>query len=672
MARITQILTSNQTWTVPSRAYLLEVFVVGGGGGGGAGGSSGGGGGGAGGNIRLVKDIQVTPGQNIAVTIGGGGSPGANGGTTSFGSISAAGGGAGGANNGTGGATSRNILGTVVNLGGAAGGGGGAGTGASATNKNGAVGFTYNNVLYAAGGGGGINTFNENTTRPIIPGTGGRRGGGDGGGEADAGNDGENTIGSGGGGGAASGTATSRLDPPVQNPNPTVGFVPVAATGGGFGGSGVVIVSYDEAEFDLISNKAGIAEGEAITVTLRTRHVWNGATVPYTITGTGITQDDFTPPSLTGSFTITSSDGGASGSGNVVLTAASDAFTEDSIEQATLSLNNGFALTSFLVGDVSRNALANIESKIISTADYNTIQGKVALVLNQSTTTNPTYGWGIFPRSSQVNESTRVGVTEWNNLRNDIINAWVHLYNTTPTLTSAVENTLVRGNISNAPYAQYDAFANVIAANRFGSHPSQSFTTNFFTETAWPGTFGSTWNTRVFSIIRVDWTNSRDARQFFNSGGEFRFTTTRTGGAATSQNAAWSNLLNSSGTQAFGGAKPLLGTGALDAKNFYRLNNAFTPWYEGTASSPYASNTYRISARAIGVNNNSGGTAQSLEFQIELIDNYAGLGGAPDQVDGTVSISLIVSQAIGTLVPAGTGNFEVVAPTVTVSVPPRP
>ena len=670
MAKLTQTFTSNTTWTVPSRCYLLEVFMVGGGGGGGSGGAGGGGGGGAVGQAVLVRSVPVTPGQNIAVTIGGGGGPAAAGGTTSFGGLSAVGGSAGGANGGAGGSTSRIILGVTNNFSG--GGGGGASPNSSTGSKDGAGGYLFGNALYGAGGGAGISSFNQDTPRPISPGTGGQTGAGTGGGEGFNGQNAANGFGAGGGGGAASGSTVGRTD--VQGePNPGAGFIPIDATSGGSGGSGIVIISFDEATFELSTTQPGVQEGGAITLQLTTRNVWNGASFGYSISGSEITSDDFSPATLTGSITSSSGDGGISGFGSAVITTSADAFSESDVESVTVSLNNGFAVTSFLIGDLSENSLANIESKIIAAADYNVVQGKIGLVLGSSSPVSASYGWGQTVQSSQVSASTRVGATEWNNLRNDIINSWVHLYNTTPSLTSAIENDTVRGNILNAPYAQYDSYANAVLANRFGFHPQQSVLSfRAAGETVWPGLYGLTWSGRVFAIVSATWPSSQAARHFFNSGGEIRISSTRTGGASTSQNSSWTSLLATTGARAFGGDKPGKGVDPNDGQNFYRLRSSFDAWYEASASNPYSSNTYRISARSPGVNDNSNGAALSIEFLLEWIDSYTAAGGAADQVDGTIGISVSSLDAIGSLIPSGTGNFTVTPPTITVSTPPRP
>lgn len=91
-----QVFTASTTWTVPDGVTQLRVLAVGGGGGGGSRFA----GGGASGGVT-VGSLSVTPGQQIAVTVGAAGTggpntantPGTDGGASSFGAIVAGGGG---------------------------------------------------------------------------------------------------------------------------------------------------------------------------------------------------------------------------------------------------------------------------------------------------------------------------------------------------------------------------------------------------------------------------------------------------------------------------------------------------------------------------------------------------------------------------------------------------
>lgn len=165
---------SSGTFAVPSSLIgTVDVLVVGGGGGGG----SDMGGGGGGGGVIYNPGFAVTPGSNITVTVGAGGSGapngnnvvrGSNGNPSIFSSITALGGGGGASrHNGT-----NNPAGTgsgVVSSGGGASGGGGSGgnggaagvgTAGQGNNGGGSIGTWYPGGGGGAGGAGSTNPAN--------------------------------------------------------------------------------------------------------------------------------------------------------------------------------------------------------------------------------------------------------------------------------------------------------------------------------------------------------------------------------------------------------------------------------------------------------------------------------------------------------------------------------
>lgn len=172
--------TWSQTWTVPAGVRAVDVCCVGGG----ASGSGNGAGGGAG-YVNNWYGIGVSPGQQVAVTIGGGGAPsrgqsgyGNSGGGTSFGSYAAGGGVGGGVNkggimyggNGGSGGGSRTSYGGSGGSDGGNGGGSPGGTGQGFTTR------AFGGTLYAGGGGGSSSTNGNGSGGP-----GGAGGGGAGG-----------------------------------------------------------------------------------------------------------------------------------------------------------------------------------------------------------------------------------------------------------------------------------------------------------------------------------------------------------------------------------------------------------------------------------------------------------------------------------------------------------
>lgn len=338
----------------------------------------------------------------------------------------------------------------------------------------------------------------------------------------------------------------------------------------------------------------------------------------------------------------------------------------------------------------------------IRTPDYNDIQSALATVMSAG---SGTYGWGQTMKSSQVNVGNTVSINEWGNLRYDIINAYKHVYGSTPTTVEAKEGFKVRYSNTfvpdtgptlahqppiypgdavqtntDQPITQYSTYVANITADRFLVGSGQYATTAATsTSTTWPhATYGSYWTSKIQCTVTVSWANANQARYFFNSGGQIRFAASRSGGATSSQNTSWSSILSTAGTREFGGNNPGTGTTPADCTNWYRLTSSYNPWYTINGSSPYGSNQYRISARCP-VSNNSSGSATSAEFLLEFFDNYVDPGntGAQgtypgdspntiDLVDGTFTVSVSAKYATGVLVPSGLGNFTVTNPTISV------
>ena len=159
------------TFTPTTSISNVTLLVVGGGGGGGGTGASGGGGGGGGGGV-FSTTVSLTGGSTYSVVVGAGGSSGANGGTSQFGSYTVGGGGAGAysstpnsyaGNSGVAGTAATGYSGgSSATNGIGAGGTGTGGVGTLTTGSNGGAGgagvsYTLGGVVYlvSAGGGGG-------------------------------------------------------------------------------------------------------------------------------------------------------------------------------------------------------------------------------------------------------------------------------------------------------------------------------------------------------------------------------------------------------------------------------------------------------------------------------------------------------------------------------------
>jgi hypothetical protein len=311
---------------------------------------------------------------------------------------------------------------------------------------------------------------------------------------------------------------------------------------------------------------------------------------------------------------------------------------------------------------------------IITQAEYNNIRNKVIGVLG---TGSGNSGYGQPLNSSAVALGTRVTINEYANLRFDIINAWVHQVGSAPTTVTVSAGGTIRFSAVDAPVTTYDALANTLIANRFNLGAGQSAVaipaSSPRSRTYTGG--GDIWNSSISCTIDVQWPSANAARFFWNSGGQIRITSSRSGGSGTTQNTQWTSILSSAGTQSFGGNAP--------ATNWYTLTNSFQQYYTLAGSSPYGSNSYNLLARVTDTANNSSGAAANSQFLVQFVDNYVdpGIAALPpstptqtattadfppdDSVDGTFSIAVSLVYATGVLVPSGFGNFTVTQPTVT-------
>jgi hypothetical protein len=326
--------------------------------------------------------------------------------------------------------------------------------------------------------------------------------------------------------------------------------------------------------------------------------------------------------------------------------------------------------------------MAGVNQKI-DKDDFNDIQSKIENVLG---TGSGQSGYGQPVLSEPVTVSDTVTINEYAALRFDIINAYRHLFNGAPSgVDDQTLGTSIRYSLSDAPINYWLTITNSIVTNKGSAAVSgQRRTVNHGTESeTWPGALGTNWSDALYATVTVEFTNSEFARYFFNAGGSIDFTSTRTGGSSTNQNASWTSLLSTAGTRSFGGNFPGTGVNPNDGSNYFRLNNTNQTWSTVTASSPYALNSWRITAAtndSPSVTDNSAGSSRKLIFRLEWIDDHFPLGGdsetgtpvqpgtfGPDVVDGSIAYTVITTEPTGVLEPSGAGNFTVESPTVTIS-----
>ena len=248
------------------------------------------------------------------------------------------------------------------------------------------------------------------------------------------------------------------------------------------------------------------------------------------------------------------------------------------------------------------------------------------------------YGQTVF--GSGVTTSTIINANDFNNIRYDLLNASAHQNGSAAALSLAGK---VSGQLLDTTDANnFATYSSTIDSDRFNCHSTRKTTA-----AAGSNSRTSSWASSVTATYTLNFSSANQARYFWNGGGRIRIASSRTGGAASSQNTAWSNLLTSAGTQEFGGIA------------VYGWGTSATNLYQVFSSVPYASNNYKIAART-DVSNTSGG-ASIFYFDLTWADPYVDpMPGAPplpeDIVDGTLSYSVEITYPTGghALTPSGT------------------
>jgi hypothetical protein len=247
------------------------------------------------------------------------------------------------------------------------------------------------------------------------------------------------------------------------------------------------------------------------------------------------------------------------------------------------------------------------------------------------------YGQTTFGATKNVGDT--ITANDFNNIRYDLLNASAHQNGSAVALSLA--GNITGGTINSTDPNAFIPYAATVDSDRFNCHSSRKSTAS-----AGNNSRTSSWASSVSATYSLLFSSANQARWFWNGGGRIRFASSRTGGAASAQNASWSSLLSSAGTQEFGGAA------------VYSWGTDSTSLYSVSSSAPYASNNYAISV-VLNAPMALGATAFNfvLTWSDPYVDPSPGNPPAPeDIVDGTLTYSVEITFPTGghALTPSGT------------------
>ncbi len=289
----------------------------------------------------------------------------------------------------------------------------------------------------------------------------------------------------------------------------------------------------------------------------------------------------------------------------------------------------------------------------IAALDYNSIRNKIIGIIG---TGSGQQGYGQPVQSASVFPGNNITKNQWDLLRYDIVNAKVHQDGVLPSIITLASGDYI-GYGAGHPNTNYDTIAEQAILDRFNIGAGQSVLSTVATQTR-----TGSWSTQSQCTLTATFSTPDEARYFFNSGGNIRFTSSRTGGVVSSQNTAWTNLLSTSaGTINFGAQVPT-------TVNFYTLTTSYQQIYQVSSTTPYSANNYKIEALCDCTDpTNINGTASSVTFRITWSDSYVDPAPDPpgDLVDGTLTINVEELKASGALIPSG--FFTITSPVYSIS-----
>jgi len=305
------------------------------------------------------------------------------------------------------------------------------------------------------------------------------------------------------------------------------------------------------------------------------------------------------------------------------------------------------------------------QGALIRASDYRDVRKAVSRILGDkiaeysSDPDRGKYGYGqtvLSDTRTVVSEIDLVDDLDIGTLRSDVLKIAAHCGITTDPLIQAIPQVQSGDIIDNDHLEAFLAAVPVLNSNRFLLAPGQYSDTPFVTDisnsrsTSW----GASWyygENTVRHSFTVDFGTSERARYFFNSGGQIRFSASRSGGTGSNaQNESWTTLLSEMGTIFFDYDKCQGQSGIGSNIGYYDLTatpqQVFTktsgsiPFY----GSAYSANDYTITM-SCSVADNSLGEARYLYVNIYFNDDHTARFQSNDTVDGILTSTVSVRRA---------------------------
>jgi len=267
---------------------------------------------------------------------------------------------------------------------------------------------------------------------------------------------------------------------------------------------------------------------------------------------------------------------------------------------------------------------------------YNTLRASVNKVLGNSNTADPNYGYGETFSTSDVTgdydtnlaTTDKVTAQQYENLYVDLIRVRAHQvgatnvtiesfvvgdYDTNLSDTDVIELTYIQGLESLATNIETDRLL-IDATGQATVVPLEDSNGAAIVSTRL-NSVSTNWNGTINHIFTITFNNARQRRQFFNAGGQIRFSARVDYTGSQAKTVDWQTEMSDMGATSFRASDTINNNNEGSGSNIgnYDLTGSYRLIYSKAGGASYARNDYRIFAQNV--------NDTIIRFKVEFNDN---------------------------------------------------
>ncbi|AVH85345.1 hypothetical protein RsoM2USA_417 [Ralstonia phage RsoM2USA] len=259
--------------------------------------------------------------------------------------------------------------------------------------------------------------------------------------------------------------------------------------------------------------------------------------------------------------------------------------------------------------------MSYVKGGAASAADVNSIINDINLIVGSPSGSGAAaYGWNQTSLTlSTLSSGQPVLASTWSAIQSRLQTIMNH---TGTTISGFPSGSAFTSGNAHAYILVLDGITTTLKSNRFnlGSGTLESNVQSTKTRTtAWGGGAAGI----IHDIVFV-FSTAAHMQAFFNAGGKFSFTASRTGGSATTQNTSWTTLLSTMGTYSF------------TRNEFYNATSTLANTAQWVSTSAYSANTITAACSV----------PASNQFRVQMSYYDGHTNSFSDSVDGTFTSTI--------------------------------